>query len=514
MGQERLEFGPFALDTRRKLLLKNGVPLQQGQRALALLECLLSANGEPVSKDTLMEAAWPGSVVEESNLSVQIAALRKSLGPAPGGGDWIVTVQRLGYQLVLSGEPLTGPSAEIRTSPLRVGRPSIAVLPFDNISPGSEYGFFSDGLTEEITTALSRLKDFFVIARNTMFTYKGRPVNIQELGRELGVQYILEGSVRSAGGVVRVSAQLNDAFSGSQIWGERYDRSASDIFAIQDEITASVISRIGPELLAAEHARAARKPTGNLNAWECVVRGLFLSSRLSEEDSRQALVLLEQAISHDPSYARALGLMVWVRIFRAVQGWDDIQSAVAQGRALCARAMAADDNEPWSWIGRGTIALATRDSPAAIASMEKAVNLKPNFAMGLGLLSLALSFAGRPTEALRYLDHAVKLSPREVFQGSFAQQYAFAHFQNADYVAGLQHATHAHDLRPGHVYPIVIGAACAGYLGKTELASTLIDRLKTAVPRASAGLYEDTSPLVLPADRLRLAHGLKLAGLD
>jgi TolB-like protein/DNA-binding winged helix-turn-helix (wHTH) protein len=228
MDRQHYEFGPFVLDLRRKLLLKNGVPLQPGQRGMALLEAMLAGDGRPVSKTDLMDAAWPGMSVEESNLSVQIAALRKLLGTAPGGGEWIITVQRLGYQLVLPtpADPSTAPQpmgGDVLVRPAEEGRPSIAVLPFDNMSPDPTHSFFADGITDEITTALSRLKSFFVIARNTMFTYKGKPVNIQTLGVELGVRYILEGSVRSASGRIRVSAQLIDSASGSHIWGERYD---------------------------------------------------------------------------------------------------------------------------------------------------------------------------------------------------------------------------------------------------------------------------------------------------
>lgn len=270
--------------------------LQPGQRALVLLETLLAAEGKLVTKAELMDAAWPGLAVEESNLSVQIAALRKVLGRKPDGSEWIHTVQRVGYQMVLT---TSQPNCLLQThdgSDPAIGRPSIAVLPFDNLSLDPAEAFFSDGLTDEIITGLSRLRDVFVIARNTVFAYKGKPTDVRTLGAELGVEYILEGSVRSAGGRIRVMAQLVDARTGKHVWIDRYDGVAGDVFAIQDEITQKVVRKIGSEMLAAEYVRALRKPTRSLNAWECYVRALFLSARLSQEDSRAALILLNQAI--------------------------------------------------------------------------------------------------------------------------------------------------------------------------------------------------------------------------
>jgi adenylate cyclase len=257
-----------------------------------------------------------------------------------------------------------------------------------------------------------------------------------------------------------------------------------------------------------------RKSTDNLSAWECLVRGMFLSARMSNDDSHAALDLLRQAIAHDPGYAQALGLIAWVMVWRAFQGWDDMQVALAEGGAISQRALAADDNEPWAWLGQAAIGMATRDSSLAVSSMERAVEINPNFAMGQGMLGLALSFSGRYAEALSRLGLAVRLSPRELFQGAFAQQYAFAHFAGADYASGLEFAMRAHQLRPGHVYPMVIGAACAGYLGSRPAAAQIIRDLKAVSPHATADWFETTAPYVLAEDRQRLATGLRLAGLD
>jgi TolB-like protein len=233
-------------------------------------------------------------------------------------------------------------------------RPSIAVLPFNNMSDDASQAFFSDGITEDITSALCRLKGFFVIARTTAFTYKDRPKDIRIIGRELGVRYVLEGSVRKAGGKIRVTAQLLEAETGNHLWAERYDRDLEDIFAIQDEITASIVGRIGPELLSAEYARMNRRAPHNLDAWECVVRALFHSSQQSEQESRNALDLLDRALASDPSYAQALGIKAWILVFRAFQGWEDMEGAPGKAILLIAQAMALDNNSgrtlPREWL--------------------------------------------------------------------------------------------------------------------------------------------------------------------
>ena len=209
---------------------------------------------------------------------------------------------------------------------------------------------------------------------------------------------MLEGSVRKSGDRIRVTAQLVDATTGSHLWGERYDRDLDDIFAIQDEITTSVVGRIGPELLAAEHARASRKPPENLDAWECTIRALFLSSRLSEEASREALTLIDRAIRSDPDYAQALGLKSWIVVWRAVQGWDDVARALDEAKSASARAMAANEEEPWAWLGQGCVGIAARDDAAHDFRHGAGSPAQPQFCPGARIAGQRARFlrAGRP----------------------------------------------------------------------------------------------------------------------
>jgi adenylate cyclase len=382
------------------------------------------------------------------------------------------------------------------------------------MSADLEQEFFGDGITEDITTALSKLKGFLVMARNTMFTYKGRPVDVRAVGRELGVRYVLEGSVRKAGDRVRVTAQLLEATTGNHLWAERYDGSLQDIFAIQDEITASVVGRIGPELLAAEHVRASRKPPQSLDAWECVMRALFLCSQLSDECSQDALHLLERAIDLDPGYAQALGLKAWITMWRSFQGWEDMGRSLALAKTTIQRAIAADEHEPWAYLAQAMVAYAMRDDALAVGALTQAVALNPNFAFAHGQLGLAHAIGGRADEAVACIDHALRLSPREAFLGDYQFFYAMAHFQGTRYELGLRFACGAHRSRPGHVYPLLIGLACAGLLGDTAAAAGLLADIKAIIPEVSRASIEATAPFVRAEDRARLIEGLARAGLN
>src|SRR5712692_9025762 len=275
-----IALGPFRLDTERGLLLRRTEPEALGKRAIALLQALVEQPGELVSKDALIEAAWSGQIVEESNLTVQIAALRRVLGEFPGGDRWIETMPRRGYRFV--GPVIAEAQRGVMAVPAQVDgmqddlalphKPSIAVLPFVNMSGDPEQEYFADGIVEEIITVLSRIRWLFVIARNSTFTYKGQAVDVKQVGRELGVRYILEGSVRKGGGRVRISAQLIEAETGAQLWADRFDCSLEDVFELQDQVAISVAGVIEPALQTAETARSASRPTSDMTAYDLYLR--------------------------------------------------------------------------------------------------------------------------------------------------------------------------------------------------------------------------------------------------
>ncbi len=334
-------FGRFALDADSGMLFHAGEPVLLGSRATALLRLLLERATEPVSKDALIEAAWPGLAIEDSNLTVQIAALRRVLAQ-DGGANWIETLPRRGYRYVGPPAARVDTSAnnapQPQAAPEIPDKPSIAVLPFDNL--GGEDAWFADGMVDDIITGLSRIKWLFVIARNSSFVWRGRSVDVKQVGRELGVRYVLEGSVRRADNRVRINAQLADAASGAHVWAERYDRTLDDVFALQDEIALAVVGAIEPSLRRAEAQRVARKRPDSLDAYELVLRAQADVDSGMPDRAASALPLLQRALTLDPSYALAHGLSAMAhhnRFLRAGLHEED-RSSLRASRATSAAA--------------------------------------------------------------------------------------------------------------------------------------------------------------------------------
>ncbi len=392
-------------------------------------------------------------------------------------------------------------------------KPSIAVLPFANMSGDPEQGYLADGIAEDILTGLSRLRWLFVIARNSSFTYKGRHVDVRQVGRELGVRYVLEGSVRKGGNRIRVTGQLIEAETGNHLWAERYDRALDDVFAIQDEITDSVIGCIQPEVYAAEHDRLKRKPPQRLDAWESLVRGMFLYSQHSDASTKEALGMLDRAIELDPGYAQAHALRAVCLAWRAFQGWEDRETAFAEAGEGADRAVACDSGEPWAYLAHGFIAVGKRHDAEAVGAFRRAIDANPNFAYAHGLLGAAHAFGGRPDQAIECIDRGVRLSPRDIFGDEYQLYYAFAHFQAGRYAEAAAAAQLAIQQRPGHPVLYIMAAASYGLAGETEKAKRAITQLTDLVPNISAAGIEETFLYCQRDDRSRLAMGLRAGGL-
>lgn len=311
-------FGPFRIDTSTETLFRGAEPLPIGRRAVALLRALIERPGMPVAKDALIEAAWPGLAVEESNLTVQIATLRRALGEEPGGDRWIETLPRRGYRFV--GPLAISENANAPLGPLPLtppDKPSVAVVPFANRTDDPEQEYFSDGIAEDIITILSRSRSLFVIARNSSFAFRGGAVDVKHIAGELGVRYVLEGSVRRDGNRVRVTAQLVDAGTGNHLWAERYDRELTDIFAVQDEIAEAVAIAIEPTVAEMERLRAIRRPPESLGAWEAYQRGRWHMAQVSAVESEKARHFFQRAIEIDPTFAAAHAQLAFVLLEEA-----------------------------------------------------------------------------------------------------------------------------------------------------------------------------------------------------
>jgi adenylate cyclase len=306
-------------------------------------------------------------------------------------------------------------------------KPSIAVLPFANMSGDPEQEYFADGMVEEIITALSKVRWFFVIARNSSFTYKGRAVDVKQVGRELGVRYVLEGSVRKGGDRVRITAQLVQAETGNHIWAERYDRELADIFAVQDDITERVVATIEPELYAAERFRSERKPPESLDAWECVIRALSYVSQGTLDGNAQAEALCRRAVLITPRYSQARSLLAWVLL----RGYRPrLQEALTEATT----ALSVDERDAWAHLTHGIALWRMRRHDEAERAFRRALDLNPNFALALAFLGCPLATRGADEEAIRSAERALRLSPADGLVSAYASfAMVFAHFGAARY---------------------------------------------------------------------------------
>jgi len=291
-------------------------------------------------------------------------------------------------------------------------KPSIAVLPFQNISGDPEQEVFADGMVEDITTALSKLRWFFVIARNSSFSYKGRAVDVKQVGRELGVRYVLEGSVRKSGNRLRITAQLVEAETGNHVWAERYDRDLGDIFAVQDEITERVVAAIEPELYAAENIRSRRKPPESLDAWECVIRALSYFSQSTPDAIAEAEALCRRAITIAPGYAQAHSFLAWALV-RSATWAGGIAAVLPAAAAEAQTALRLDERDPWGHLTYGVVLWRMRRPAQAERAFRRALELNPNFALACAYLGNALADLGAHNEAIENANRALRLSPND-----------------------------------------------------------------------------------------------------
>jgi TolB-like protein/Flp pilus assembly protein TadD len=408
--EEAFEFGPFRLLAGRGELLLRGRPVQMAPRAFDLLQVLVRRPGDLVMKDEMLAAVWPGTIVEENNLHVQASAVRKVLAEGDQHGRYLVTVPGRGYRFTAKVSPVRH-TIEATVVP---GKPSIVVLPFTNLSSDPEQEYFADGIVEDITTALSRFSSLFVIARNSAFTYKGHPVDVKRVGRDMGVRYVLEGSVRKAGDRVRITGQLIEAQNGTHIWADRYDGNMGDVFALQDQITASVVGALLPKLESAEIERARRRPLENLDAYDLYLRALAAFYSWTRESNDEALALLERALELEPRFAAAAVIADNCWAARYAQGWSPIDEAIAQSTKYATLAVQIDPEnaEALSVLARRTPSI-TQDLARTIELAERAVSSNPNSAFAWRCTGYAMMVIGEAERAVEHFERTLRLSPRD-----------------------------------------------------------------------------------------------------
>jgi adenylate cyclase len=393
-------------------------------------------------------------------------------------------------------------------------KPSIAVLPFNNMSGDPEQEYFSDGITEDIITALSRVRWFFVIARNTTFAYKGAATNVRAVADELGVGYVLEGSVRKAGERVRITAQLIDGSTGNHVWAERYDRELADIFDLQDEITETIVGAIEPELGKAERERAKAKHPGNLHAWDLYQRAMSHTYKRTRDDLSEAQRLFAQTIEIDPDLARAYAGAEEAYFFQVVGGFAEFpEAAKTEGERVARRAIELDDQDAFSRYALGRALILRRQHEAAIPELETAIDLNPSFAQAHYALGMALGTSGRPDEVIPHVETAMRLSPHDPYLGQFMLRIAESHLFMKRHEEAADWARRS--LRePNPVFSrwcILISAL--GHLGRADESRTAVESFLQFTPDASIAKVRDYWPISDPDSMEHLLDGLRKAGL-
>jgi adenylate cyclase len=390
-------------------------------------------------------------------------------------------------------------------------RPSIAVLPFVNMSGDPEQEYFSDGITEEIITALSKVPNLFVISHNSTFTYKGKPVKVKQVSEELGVRYVVEGSVRKAGDKVRITAQLIDALSGHHLWAERYDRDLKDVFALQDEITMKVITALQVELTTGEMAGRIAKGTRNLDAFIKYMVAFELFNRLTKEGNAQARKILEEAIALDPEYSRLYMGLAITHIYDVWFGTTESpEQSLARAFELAQKAISLDDSNAAAYSVLGQVYAMKRQYDQAIAECERAVSLDPNSAENLMRLGTVLNYAGRAEEAIPYLQNAIRLNPLPT--ANYFVQLAFAYRESREYEKAIEAAKKALQREPNTQSPYIHMTISYIRLGREEEARASAAEILRINPRFSLERYAKILPFSQPvADRV--VEDLRKAGL-
>jgi TolB-like protein/Tfp pilus assembly protein PilF len=514
------EFGPFRLDVGAEMLFRESEPVALGRRAVVLLRLLVERAGSLVSKGALMEEAWPGLAIEESNLTVQIAALRRAFADIDGGPTWIETLPRRGYRYV--GPPVATvlePSAAVSPAQGLSDKPSLAVLPLSNLSDDPAQDYFSDGITGDIIAELSRFRSLFVVARHSSFAYKGRTPEIKRVGRELGVRYVAEGTVRKIDSRVRVTIQLLDAASGYNLWTERYDRDLDDIFALQDEIVRAIVAALPGRMEDAGREVARRKPTSSITAYDLVLLGNERWRQLTVNAMAQAREYFRGAVALDPQYARAHVNIAWT-IVCDVFLESPTTATLDEARSEIENALDIEDGDAWSHGVLAQLLFLLKDDAKAEIHFSRALALNPNDADVAAVFANTLVYWGRWREALMWIGTAKRLNP---FPPNLYHWYhALALYSGREYEQAVKAVMEARSFdRWSHG----LLAACYAQMGRLGEARAEADAFVSqrcrelhasgnAAPartldlaQARAERYRD------PSDREHFLDGLRKAGL-
>lgn len=516
-----LLFGDCVLDPDRRELRGALGAIPVGPQVFDLLLYLVENRARVVSKDDLLAAVWGGRIVSESTITSHINAARTAIGDSGHEQRLIRTVARKGFRFVgevadnAAPTPVPPAAQAAGPGPPLPEKPSIAVLPFANLSGDAEQDYFADGMVEDIITALSHIRWLFVIARNSSFAYRGRAGDVRPIGRELGVRYVLEGSVRRAANRVRITGQLIDAETSGHLWAERYEGALDDVFELQDRITASVVSAIAQELERAEIERAKRKPTESLDAYDYFLRGMSSFHVRNQGATDQALDHFRRAFELDPDYASAYGMAAWCLFWRRLNGWSPDRAAdTAEGARLARRAVDLGRDDAVA-LTRGGHALAhfTRDLDVGIDFVDRALAINANLAAAWFLGGFLRLWRGEPEEAIRWFEHAMRLSPLDPERFRMQVGVAMAHLVAGRYDAACTWAEKAYrDMPVFGLAAAAIASSCA-LAGRMSDARAAIQDLRRLDPGLSLSRLDEWLPFLKSEHGGIFVEGLRRAGL-
>ena len=500
-----VRFGDFELDLAGLTLRQAGQVVRVGQRAIHLLAALAEANGETVSKPRLMDRAWPGLFVEEANLSVQVSQLRRLLGRRDDGRDWIVTVPGLGYRFALD-RPTAAESA---------GWPGLVVMPFTHGEGDADMGYFAEGMVSDLIAALTSFQSLSVISRNIAFTYRDRDMDSRDVARDLGVRYLLEGSLRRDGQRLRLVTQLVDGVSGTQIWAERFDGQLDDVFAVQDRIVEAVAARVAPSVGASELARSRLERPTSVAAYDIFLRAKADLDNESEPANRRAFARLQQALESEPDNAAILCHAAWALEHRHTMGWeplgaDDVEQCLTLTRRCLQHA-------------RGNARLAAqcamclmqvgRDYPAAIAVAREAARANPNDPFVTAVAGVMAIHCGTLEEAETHLRRVLAMAPLDPDTRFALCGLAMIDVIRGEYERALAHAGHALAVNPHFDASHWMLIAANAHLGRQAEARRRLAELMHLSPGVTLGGIRAGQPAMIPGRIEPILDGLRLAGM-
>lgn len=517
-----IPFEDVQIDPVRRELTRNSTRIEVEPRVFDLLLHLIENRDRVVSKDELIAHVWNGRIVSDSALTSAINAARHAVGDDGRTQGLIRTSARRGYRFVASLEqpamPLlrsatTAESSGYHPAHFSTGRPAIAVLPFQNISGDPEQEYFADGIVEDIITALSRFKSLLVIAPNSSFSYKGGAVDIQQVARELGVRYVLEGSVRKASGRVRVTAQLIEAAMGVHVWAEKYDRALADTFELQDELTYRIVTHLQPEIAIAESERAKGKDENEFTAWDCYLRAADLIRTHDAANVERAEALLKTVVAIRRDFAPAYAKLSACRLKAHYMTSDRNEAALDEALQHAQRAIQLDPHEALGYDALASVLQRAGKMEASIANAKRAIELSPTLMAAHGTLISSLAFSGQALEAIEAYRVSERLSPRDLDRSQRLMGLMLAQFVAGNYEEAIRVADEHILLQPKWGNTRRWRAASLALLGKLDDARLAMAEYLKMEPYYTISVYNRIGLLQQVEDRKRLIEGFRLAGL-